>query len=122
LDDQGIKQLGVYDQKLMDEISIVAQIVLDSAAEMMNIFEELPRSDYCNHPNMVESMKALIEMGKYMTPVPNPQGKITLEIRTIFEWADKLNEGRTSAIIAYLFWVSDVISENKSERKAPRPI
>lgn len=122
LDDQGIKQLGVYVQKLMDEISIVAQIVLDSAAEMMNIFEKLSRSDYCNHPNMVESMKALIEMGKYMTPVPNPQGKITLELRTIFEWADKLNEGRTYAIIAYLFWVSDVISENKSERKAIRPI
>jgi hypothetical protein len=122
LDDQGIKYLEIYVQKLMDEISVVVQIVLDSAAEMMNIFGELSRSECCDHPNMVESMNALIEMGKYITPVPDPQGKITLELRTIFEWADRLNEGRTYAIIAYLFWASDVISESESERKAPRPV
>jgi hypothetical protein len=122
LDDQGINQLKIYVQKLMDNISEAAQIVLDSAAEMMNIFGELSSSDYCNHPDMVESMRALIEMSKYITPVSNPQGPVTLELKTIFEWADKLNEGRTYAIIAYLFWASDVISERKSERKAPRPI
>ncbi len=116
LDDLGIKQLKIYVQKLMDEISITAQIVLDSAAEMMKIFGKLSPSDYCNHPNMVESMRAMIEMAKYITPIPNPQGKITLELETIFEWADKLNEGRKYAMIAYLFWASDVISEKRLDQ------
>ena len=110
LDDLGIIQFKTYVQKLMDDISIAAQTVLDSAAEMMNIFEELSRSDYCNRQNMVESMRALIEMSKYMTPVPNPQGELTLGLKTISEWADKSDEGRKYAIIAYLFWASDVIS------------
>ena len=100
---------------------MAAQTALDSAAEMMHIFGDLSTSDYSNHPNMVESFRALREMSKYITPAPNPQGKITLEPKTIFEWTEKLDEGRKYAIIAYLFWASDIISGSKSEGKKIRP-
>ena len=114
LDDLGISQFKVYFQELMDDISKVAQTVLDSATEMKNIFNELSPSDYHNHPYKVKSMQALIEMSKCMTPVPNPRGEITLELKTIFKWAEDLEDGRKYAILAYLFWASDVISESNN--------
>ena len=114
LDDLGISQFKVYVQKLMDNNSKVTQNVLDSATEMTRIFRELPKSECQNRPYMVKSMQALIEMGKYITPVPNPQGEMTLELKTIFKWADQLEEGRIYASLAYLFWASDAISENKN--------
>jgi hypothetical protein len=47
--------------------------------------------------------------------VPDQRGEITLELKTIFKWAGQLEEGRKYAMIAYLFWASDVISENKND-------
>ena len=70
---------------------------------MINIFNKLSPSDYQNRPYMVKSMQALIEMGKYITPVPNPQGEITLELKTIFKWADQSEEGRKYAILHTYF-------------------
>jgi hypothetical protein len=109
LDDQGIIQFKTYLQKLVDDISIVTQNVLDSGAQMMNILGSLSVSDYNNHPNLVECRQALIEMNKYIMPVPNPMGKITLDQKTIKEWANELNGGKLYAALAYLFWANDII-------------
>ena len=114
LDAQGVNQFSTYVQNLMDNVSMVAQSVLDSGAEMMNIFSELPNSECENRPNMIESMQALVEMGKYITPVSEVRGEITLDLRTIFKWADMLEKARGYAVFAYLFWASDVISNISS--------
>ena len=116
LDDQGISQIKTYAQKLMDDIRIVIQNILESRANMLKIFGDLSPSDYYNHSYMIESMRALIEVGKYIIPVPNSQGEISLEPNTILEWANKSDEWRNYAMIAYLFWASDIINnENKDK-------
>ena len=119
LDDQGISQIKTYVQKLMDDISIVIQNILESISNMTNIFGGLSPSDYYNRPNMIESMRALIELGKYIIPASNSQGEITLEPKTILEWANKLDEWRNYSMIAYLFWASDVIDNENKEKTYP---
>ena len=111
LDDQGVNQFSTYVQSSIDNAIMVAQSVSNSAEEMKNIFEELPNSEYENHPNMIESMQALIEMVKYITPVSEVREEMTLDLKTISKWADMLEKAREYAALAYLFWASDVISD-----------
>lgn len=121
LDDQGINQIKTYAQKLMDDISISIQNIYESAEEMIKIFGDISPSDYYNHSNMIESVRALIEVGKYIIPVPNSQGETTLEAKTVLEWANKLDDWRNYAMIAYLFWASDVI-DNENKEKALKSV
>jgi hypothetical protein len=119
LDDLGISQIKIYAQKLINDISMTVQVISDSIINMTNVFEELPPSERHNHPNMIASIQALIEVGKYLIPTSNSQEETVLELKTILGWTDKLDEWRNYAMISYLFWSSDVIN-NENKRKVNR--
>lgn len=92
------------------------QVIIDSSTNMINIFQELPPSEYHNHPNMIDSIQALIEVGKYLTPASDSQREVFLEPRTILGWTDKLDEWRNYSMISYLLWASDIISHENEEK------
>lgn len=55
----------------------------------------------------------LTELIKYVASVSNSLDETDLEVKSIFEWVDKLKEWQFCEIysrIAYLFWVSYVIN------------
>jgi hypothetical protein len=107
LDEQGINQFGTYAQNIMNKISIECTTLSDSSLKMMNVFKELPESEYEKHQDAIKSMQALIEMIKY---IPGTNGEAIVDFKTIERWANMLEKAREYAAVAYLFWASDVIS------------
>lgn len=113
LDDQGHNQLRIYAKKLIEDIKLETQAALNSAEEMKIFIKKLSSSNCLLDLNMNDLEKGLTEVITYMTSLLSSLYEIELEIKTIFEWVDKLDGWKNfevNSTVLYLFWVSYVIN------------
>ena len=81
---------------------------------MLAIINKIPRSEYSAHPCVVEIIKNLGELYKYILPKDNCNGEITMNFSDLVSWSDKLEKGRTYAFIVYLLWISEILNRPNS--------
>jgi hypothetical protein len=103
-----------YIQYLVKQMEAKCQFALKNGTEMLAIINKIPRSEYCNHPCMVEIIKNLKELYKYILPKDNCSGEIIMNLSDLISWSDKLEKGRSYAFIVYLLWISEILNKPDS--------
>ncbi|MCY7385042.1 MAG: hypothetical protein LH628_21170 [Microcoleus sp. CAN_BIN18] len=110
LDEQGEKEFQEYIQRLVAPMSEALQLVLDTEVEILKILGEFSPYDYENSPNLATVVEALQALHNQVLPTANFQGQVTMDLKGIVEWANRLETGKQYAFLAYLFWTSDIVN------------
>lgn len=110
LDEQGEKEFQEYIQRLVDPTSEALQLVLDTKVEILKILGEFSPDDYENSPNLETVVAALQALHDQVLPTANFQGQVTMDLKEIVEWGNRLETGKQYAFLAYLFWASDIVN------------
>jgi len=115
MDDYGAEQVQQYITSLSSPLSESFQAVLDVEEALANTFNKLSPSERERRPNLVAAMEALLELHKNILPTSDFEDEAVLSLDAVATWADLLEESQKYALLAYLFWMSDVLDEVASQ-------
>ncbi|MBD2090480.1 hypothetical protein H6F67_11500 [Microcoleus sp. FACHB-1515] len=114
LDELGQQQIQFYIQQLALPRSQILEVVLEIEESMASVFDELPQSQRSDRPDLIASMKQLVELHTLILPTTDvqPEGRIEacLDLPEIAKWAERLQEVQLRCFSLYLSWVSDVLA------------
>lgn len=118
LDEFGAEQLGSYLQGLSKPLSAALQSALDAASVVLHRFNQLSTPEQQGRAALMSAVEAVIELRSYLLPSEGFEQSEMMNIEQISEWANRLEQARTYAVLAYLYWVADVLDEVEVSRAA----
>jgi hypothetical protein len=112
MDDFGLKILQNYVEKISYQLGEALQTASDVAVGLLNRYNHLSNLERENRADLLNAVEALIEWKKYVLPSDDFQDQASLTHEQLIEWADRLEKARYFAIVAYLYWVADLIEHS----------
>jgi hypothetical protein len=113
LDEQGEEIF----QQIHIPLSEVLQSFWNIEVEIFSYFNNLPLSEKENRIHLIEAMQLLAELHKQIFPNTEVSRdgmvKIEMELEEISEWAICLHKLHTTVFSIYLFWVADILDEER---------
>lgn len=111
LDKLGLELLQSHIHSVSAKMANAFEASQKAAADLINIFEKVSETEYDHRPNLMAAMQALNDGWNNVSPVSDFNGKVTLDLEELVEWAKRLESAREKAFMVYLFWVADVLDE-----------
>lgn len=111
LDNLGLELLQSHIHSVSAKMANAFEASQKAAADLINIFEKVSETEYDHRPNLMAAMQALNDGWNNVSPVSDFNGKVTLDLEELVEWAKRLENAREKAFMVYLFWVADVLDE-----------
>lgn len=111
LDNLGLELLQSHIHSVSVKMADAFEASQKAAVDLISIFEKVSETGYDHRPNLMAAMQALNDGWNNVSPVSDFNGKVTLDLDELVEWAKRLENAREKAFMVYLFWVADVLDE-----------
>lgn len=109
LDDLGISIVQSYIDNEMIRIQPLFQEVLDSYSKILNIFNETDPSVIDQRHNLIDCMKALIEIKDYLLQIQEFYQWAELSLDQLADWSNQLRDGLQILGVARSLWIADTL-------------
>lgn len=119
IDDEGIRLLQKYVDRLSKKISEALQLAFDTEVELAGSINVLEESELTARPALIDMAQTLPKLHEVISPSTEFQSHEALTLEGLIKWADRLEQAPQLALICSLDWTSDVLDQHAQSSGIP---